>query len=71
MNYNLTIFKHEQTIMHLKDEVLVAQDKLYKTGKSLENSKRPWKQLWRKWTTSVRYKPQSTKSIRLTDMSVQ
>jgi nucleoprotein TPR len=39
-NYKLTIFKHEQTIMHLKDEVLVAQDKLYKTEKSLEKLKR-------------------------------
>jgi predicted signal transduction protein with EAL and GGDEF domain len=39
-NYNLIICRHEQTIMHLKDEVLVAQDKLYKTEKSLENSKR-------------------------------
>jgi nucleoprotein TPR len=29
--YNLTVVKHEQIIMHLKDEVLVAQDKLYKT----------------------------------------
>jgi nucleoprotein TPR len=27
---NSTIVKHEQTIMHLKDEVLVAPDKLYK-----------------------------------------
>jgi hypothetical protein len=40
MNYKLTIFKHEQTIMHLEDEVLVAQDKLYKTQKGLENLKR-------------------------------
>jgi nucleoprotein TPR len=39
-NYNLIICRHEQTIMHLKYEVLVAQDKLYKTEKSLENSKR-------------------------------
>jgi nucleoprotein TPR len=35
-NYNLTIFKHEQTIMHLKDEVLVAQDNSTK-------QKRVWK----------------------------
>jgi nucleoprotein TPR len=31
MNYNATIVKHETTIMHLKDALLVAPDKLYKT----------------------------------------
>jgi hypothetical protein len=39
-NYNLIICRLEQTIMHLKEEVLVAQEKLYKTEKSLENSNR-------------------------------
>jgi nucleoprotein TPR len=35
--YNLTIVKHEQTIMHLKD-----LDKLYKTERSLENLRRQY-----------------------------
>jgi DNA repair ATPase RecN len=39
MNYKLIILKNEQTIIHLKNEVLMAQDKIYKTAKSLEISK--------------------------------
>jgi nucleoprotein TPR len=44
--YNLIIVKHEQTIMHLKDEMLVAQDKLYKTEQSLENSEGTKRKHW-------------------------
>lgn len=37
--YNSTIIKHEQTIMHLKDETLDAQAKLSKAEVALENLK--------------------------------
>ncbi|XP_023716827.1 nucleoprotein TPR isoform X2 [Cryptotermes secundus] len=38
--YSSTVVKHEQTIMHLKDEALDAQAKLSKAEVSLENLKR-------------------------------
>lgn len=38
--YSLTIIKHEQTIMHLKDETLNAQTKLSKAEVTLENLKK-------------------------------
>lgn len=38
--YNSTVIKHEQSIMHLKDETLDAQTKLSKAEVTLENLKR-------------------------------
>jgi hypothetical protein len=42
---NLTTVKHEQTIMDLEDEVLVAPDKHYKTERSLESLRRQYQLL--------------------------
>jgi hypothetical protein len=39
MNYNIPIVKHEKTVIYLKDELLVPQDKLYETEKRLGNMK--------------------------------